>query len=55
MALRDPAGYVEAVIMLPVDLVEIVALFDGEHSIAAIQAELQRDTASTSRGRTSSS
>ena len=28
--------------MLPVDLVEILALFDGEHSIAAIQAELQQ-------------
>src|SRR4030095_396268 len=42
VALRDPAGYVEAVIMLPVDLVEILALFDGEHSIAAIQAELQQ-------------
>ena len=40
VALRDPAGYVEAVIMLPVDLVEILALFDGEHSIAAVQAEL---------------
>jgi AmmeMemoRadiSam system protein B len=40
VALRDPAGYVEAVIMLPVDLVEILALFDGERSIAAIQAEL---------------
>jgi len=42
VALRDPAGYVEAVIMLPIDLVEILALFDGEHSIAAIQAELQQ-------------
>jgi MEMO1 family protein len=42
VALRDPAGYVEAVIMLPVDLVEILALFDGEHSIVAIQAELQQ-------------
>ena len=42
VALRDPAGYVSEVIMLPVDLVEILALFDGAHSIARIQAELRR-------------
>ena len=40
VALRDPAGYVAEVIMLPVDLVEVLALFDGEHPIATIQAEL---------------
>lgn len=40
VALRDPAGYVAEVIMLPVDLVEVLALFDGEHPISAIQAEL---------------
>jgi AmmeMemoRadiSam system protein B len=40
VALRDPAGYVAEVIMLPVDLVEVLALFDGEHPVAAIQAEL---------------
>jgi len=42
VALRDPAGYVAEVIMLPVDLVEVLALFDGEHPISAIQAELLR-------------
>jgi len=40
VALRDPAGYVAEVIMLPVDLVEVLTLFDGEHPIATIQAEL---------------
>jgi len=40
VALRDPAGYVAEVIMLPVALVEVLALFDGEHPISAIQAEL---------------
>jgi AmmeMemoRadiSam system protein B len=40
VALRDPAGYVSQVIMLPVDLVEILALFDGAHSIAAVQTAL---------------
>jgi len=42
VALRDPAGYVAEVIMLPVDLVEVLALFDGEHPVAAIQAELRQ-------------
>ena len=42
VALRDPAGYVSEVIMLPVGLVEIIALFDGAHSIGRIQGELRR-------------
>ena len=42
VALRDPAGYVAEVIMLPVALVEVLALFDGEHPISAIQAELRQ-------------
>ena len=42
VALRDPAGYVAEVIMMPVDLVEILALFDGQHTIAAMRAELRR-------------
>src|SRR5262245_27660255 len=42
VALRDPAGYTTAVLMLPAPLVEIVALFDGEHTILDIQAELTR-------------
>jgi MEMO1 family protein len=42
LALRDPAGYTSAVVMLPVDLVDILALFDGEHGVADIQAEIMR-------------
>ena len=42
LALRDPAGYAPSVVMLPGDLVEIVALFDGSHAIVDIQAELVR-------------
>jgi len=42
VALRDPSGYTTAVLMLPPPLVEIVALFDGEHTILDIQAELTR-------------
>ena len=32
VALRDPAGYTPSVVMLPGDLVEIVALFDGKRT-----------------------
>jgi AmmeMemoRadiSam system protein B len=42
VALRDPAGYTSAVVMLPVDLLDVLALFDGEHDVAGIQAELMR-------------
>lgn len=42
LALRDPAGYAPSMVMLPGGLVEIVALFDGSHSIVDIQAELMR-------------
>jgi AmmeMemoRadiSam system protein B len=42
VALRDPAGYTPSVVMLPPPLLEVVALFDGEHSIVDIQAELMR-------------
>jgi AmmeMemoRadiSam system protein B len=42
VALRDPAGYTPSVIMVPVGLLEIVALFDGSHPIVDIQAELMR-------------
>jgi len=42
VALRDPAGYTPSVIMVPTALLEIVALFDGEHSIVDIQADLMR-------------
>jgi len=42
LALRDPAGYTSSVVMLPGHVVEIVALFDGTHSVVDIQAELMR-------------
>ena len=42
MALRDPAGYTPAVVMLPVGLLEVLALFDGEHEIPDIQADVMR-------------
>jgi MEMO1 family protein len=42
IALRDPAGYAPSVVMLPAPVVEILALFDGSHSIVDIQADLMR-------------
>jgi AmmeMemoRadiSam system protein B len=42
IALRDPAGYTEVVALLPRPLLEIVSLFDGQHSVADIQAAVMR-------------
>jgi AmmeMemoRadiSam system protein B len=42
LALRDPAGYTESVVMVPAALLEVVSLFDGEHDIADIQAAVMR-------------
>jgi len=42
LALRDPGGYTESVVMLPVALLEVVSLFDGDHDIADIQAAVMR-------------
>jgi AmmeMemoRadiSam system protein B len=42
MALRDPSGYATGVLLLPPELSEMVALFDGQHSLLDIQAELTR-------------
>ncbi|HEY7521720.1 MAG TPA: AmmeMemoRadiSam system protein B [Methylomirabilota bacterium] len=42
LALRDPAGYTESVVMLPMELLEVVSLFDGDHEIADIQAAVMR-------------
>jgi AmmeMemoRadiSam system protein B len=42
LALRDPAGYTESVLMIPPALLEVVSLFDGEHEIADIQAAVMR-------------
>jgi AmmeMemoRadiSam system protein B len=42
IALRDPAGYTEAVLVLPLPLVEWLALLDGQRGVVDIQAELTR-------------
>jgi AmmeMemoRadiSam system protein B len=42
LALRDPAGYTPAVVMLPVELLDVLALFDGEHAVTDIQTEILR-------------
>ena len=42
IALRDPAGFVEQVVLLPGAILDLVSLFDGEHSIAEIHAVLAR-------------
>ncbi len=42
VALRDPTGYTPSVLMLAPALLEVVALFDGEHPIVDIQSELMR-------------
>jgi hypothetical protein len=42
IALRDPAGYTTAVVILPPAALEIVALLDGEHSVTDIQEALMR-------------
>ncbi len=42
IGLRDPAGFTEEVVLLPIPLLDLVSLFDGEHSVAEIQAVLER-------------
>jgi MEMO1 family protein len=42
LALRDPAGYTESVVMVPVALLEVISLFDGDHDVADIQAAVMR-------------
>ena len=37
VALRDPAGYTSAIVLLHGPLLDIVSLFDGEHTIVDIQ------------------
>jgi AmmeMemoRadiSam system protein B len=44
LGLRDPGGYAEGAVMLPIELLEIVARFDGEHSVADIQMAVLRAT-----------
>jgi len=42
LGLRDPAGYTESVVLVPIELLEIVSLLDGEHSIVDVQAAIMR-------------
>ena len=42
VALRDPSGYTESIVTVPAGAVEILALFDGAHSIHDIQADILR-------------
>ena len=42
LALRDPAGFTESVLVLPPPLLDIVSLFDGEHTLLDIQEMFMR-------------
>ena len=42
VALRDPGGYTDAIVLLHGALLEIVSLFDGQHTVADIQAVVMR-------------
>jgi AmmeMemoRadiSam system protein B len=42
IGLRDPAGYTSSVIVVPGPLLALMALFDGERSIADVQGEIMR-------------
>jgi AmmeMemoRadiSam system protein B len=42
IALRDPAGFTDQIAVLPAGLLDLVSLFDGEHSVEEIQAILGR-------------
>lgn len=44
VGLRDPAGYTASVLLLPVEAIEVVSRFDGQHSVRDIQAMLTRRT-----------
>lgn len=41
IALRDPAGFADQIAVLPARLLDLVSLFDGEHSIIEIREILQ--------------
>jgi AmmeMemoRadiSam system protein B len=42
IALRDPAGFTDQIAVLPPLLLDLLSLFDGEHSIAQIQDVMRR-------------
>ncbi len=42
VAIRDPRGYTGSVLMLPPPLLDIVSMFDGEHTLREIQETIMR-------------
>lgn len=42
VALRDPSGFTDEIVVLPGALLDLVSLFDGDHSIAEMQSILSR-------------
>ena len=42
VALRDPSGFTDQIVVLPIPLLDLVSLFDGEHSLAEMQAILKQ-------------
>jgi hypothetical protein len=42
VALRDPAGFTDQIAVLPGPLLDLVSLFDGEHSVEEIRQILER-------------
>ena len=42
IALRDPAGFTDQVAVLPAALLDLVSLFDGEHSVEEMREILER-------------
>ncbi len=58
VALRDPAGFTDQIAVLPPALLDLVSLFDGEHSVEEIREILRRrhgKAPTASRSPTSSS
>src|SRR5215472_169423 len=42
VALRDPGGFTDQIALLPIPLLDLVSLFDGEHTVAEIREILAR-------------
>ena len=42
VAIRDPSGFTDRIAVLPIPLLDLVSLFDGEHSLVEIEAILRQ-------------
>jgi MEMO1 family protein len=42
VAIRDPSGFTDRIAVLPIPLLDLVSLFDGDHSLAEIEAILRQ-------------